>query len=353
MTKTFGKLFDLSECHPGRREFLQMLPLLAVAPTSLAQDSVPIAVQRIHSCDMRVKDVDRSVDFYQNLFGAPIQARRGETVSLRIGEGPKFFSLSPTRPGEDPRFGHIGLSVAKFDSKRIQDQLEEFGVVRGVAPTRDQSRLSLASTSWLEQQSARSELFFADREGIVYHLTSESYCGGYDASGESCGVPDWPESEGLFTLIDYNHFTCFLTNRAQANAFYSHAFGKTFQAYQGPFAPVIGVGDGLQFLMYVGGNEEEIPSIPGRIDHVCFSVEDFEVDWILARLTDFGLKPREGQQEMEPLTYWISMRMPNRGGAEGGTPELYFTDPDGLRIQLQHRSYCGGTGYLGNICLDR
>ena len=38
--------------------------------------------------------------------------------------------------------------------------------------------------------------------------------------------------------------------------------------------------------------------------------------------------------------HWISMRMPNRGGAEGGTPELYF-DPDGLRIQLQDRSYCG------------
>ena len=102
--------------------------------------------------------------------------------------------------------------------------------------------------------------------------------------------------------------------------------------------------------MYVGGEEESAPAVPGRIDHVCFSVENFDVDRLLARLVDYGLKPRENPQETAPLMHWISLRMPNRGGAERGTPELYFTDPDGLRIQLQDRSYCGGTGYLGDIC---
>jgi len=29
---------------------------------------------------------------------------------------------------------------------------------------------------------------------------------------------------------------------------------------------------------------------------------------------------------------------------------LYFTDPDGLLIQLQDVSYCGGGGFLGNVC---
>ena len=53
----------------------------------------------------------------------------------------------------------------------------------------------------------------------------------------------------------------------------------------------------------------------------------------------------------QPFMHWISMRMPNRGGAEGGTPELYFSDPDGVRIQLQDPTYCGGGGYLGDSCL--
>ena len=349
MIRQFKKTFS-APSSMGRREFLQMIPLLAAAPSALAQDTGPVAVQKIHSCDMRVTDVARSVKFYQDLFGAPVQARRGEQVFLRVGDGPRFFSLSPTLPGQEPGFSHIGLSVAGFDAEQIQAQLERFGIARGVAPTRGQSRLSVASTSWLEQQGAVSELFFADREGLIYHLMGDNYCGGNDADGGRCETLEQSATDGMFSLIDYSHFTNFLTNRARANAFYTEAFGKTFQAYQGPGAPVIGVGDGLQFLMYVGGEEDSVPAVPGRIDHVCFSVEDFDVDRILARLTDYGLKPRETPRETAPLMHWISMRMPNRGGAEGGTPELYFTDPDGLRIQLQDRSYCGGTGYLGDIC---
>lgn len=349
MIRQFKKTFS-APSFMDRREFLQMIPLLAAAPSALAQDTGPVAVQKIHSCDMRVTDVARSVKFYQDLFGAPVQARRGEQVFLRVGDGPRFFSLSPTLPGQEPGFSHIGLSVAGFDAEQIQAQLERFGIARGVAPTRGQSRLSVASTSWLEQQGAVSELFFADREGLIYHLMGDNYCGGNDADGGRCETLEQSATDGMFSLIDYSHFTNFLTNRARANAFYTEAFGKTFQAYQGPGAPVIGVGDGLQFLMYVGGEEDSVPAVPGRIDHVCFSVEDFDVDRILARLTDYGLKPRENPRETAPLMHWISMRMPNRGGAEGGTPELYFTDPDGLRIQLQDRSYCGGTGYLGDIC---
>ena len=44
------------------------------------------------------------------------------------------------------------------------------------------------------------------------------------------------------------------------------------------------------------------------------------------------------------------MRMENRGGAPGGTPEQYFTDPDGLLMQLQDTTYCGGGGFLGDAC---
>ena len=29
---------------------------------------------------------------------------------------------------------------------------------------------------------------------------------------------------------------------------------------------------------------------------------------------------------------------------------VYFTDPDGLLIQLQDVKYCGGSGFLGDVC---
>ena len=62
------------------------------------------------------------------------------------------FLTEPHPPGAGAGFSHIGLSVAGFDAEQIQAQLERFGIARGVAPTRGQSRLSVASTSWLEQR---------------------------------------------------------------------------------------------------------------------------------------------------------------------------------------------------------
>ena len=51
-----------------------------------------------------------------------------------------------------------------------------------------------------------------------------------------------------------------------------------------------------------------------------------------------------------PLKMRVRMRGPEAGGAREGTPELYFSDPDGVVIQLQDPRYCGGAGPLGNVC---
>jgi hypothetical protein len=110
---------------------------------------------------------------------------------------------------------------------------------------------------------------------------------------------------------------------------------------------VLGVGTGAQFVMANG-------PAPGRvaaasINHACLTMNGFDPDKVLKALTDFGLKPR-GNGPAGPLVHYVSMRMPDRGGTPGGTPELYFTDPDGLVMQLQDTSYCGGGGFLGNVC---
>ena len=49
---------------------------------------------------LAVSDVKRSLDFYQGLFGMPIQARQGSTVLLRMGNGPQFLAL--TAAGANP-----------------------------------------------------------------------------------------------------------------------------------------------------------------------------------------------------------------------------------------------------------
>ncbi len=335
----YGKGFSQS-----RRRLLQALPLLPLAGSAIAQSPTPVAVRKLHCFDIRVSDVARSVRFYQDLFAAPIQARQGETVMLRIGEGPQYFSISPLAPGEQAGFHHIGLSVENFDQQRVQQELSAFGVLPADSAA-GSTQLEMAMRSWVDN----GRLFFADAEGVRYQLLAETDCGS-GASGDACAVLEPAPNTGLFELVDLSHFTTFLANRERANDFYTSAFNKRYQAFQGLGSPVIGVGDGIQFLMYVGGNQPGLPANPGRIDHVSFTMRDFSVDGILATLTDYGLRAREDASDTQAMMHWVSMRMPNRGGAEGGTPEVYFSDPDGIRIQLQDPGYCGGGGYLGDYC---
>ena len=344
---------NLSRFSRSRRNLLAAGPALVFLPWGCASEggAGSVAVQKLHSFRLRVRDVGRSVAFYQDLFGAAVQARQGSDVTLRVGDGPHHFTISEAAADEAPSIAHIGLSVADFDVDAVQAQLRGFGVAPGPGPASTSDRLAVGMTSWVRERAGGTrDLYFADIEGLIYHLSSPTDCGGDGVLGEVCNAVEAAPSAGMFALVDYNHFTNFTANRSRANDFHRRVFGKEFQAYQGPNAPVIGVGDGFQFLMYTGAEEAGPPQNPALIHHVCFSMTGFDVDNILARLTGYGLRARPDGAATEPLMHWVSMRMPNRGGFETGTPEVYFSDPDGISIQLQDSTYCGGGGYLGDEC---
>ena len=60
---------------------------------------------------------------------------------------------------------------------------------------------------------------------------------------------------------------------------------------------------------------------------------------------DANFPPRGGA-----LKSRVRIRREDAGETKEGTPELYFTDPDGIVVQLQDTRYCGGAGYLGVVC---
>lgn len=346
----------------GRRRLLQWmtaLPFAGLGNGLLAQAApAPIAVHKLHNFSLKVTDVQRSVDFYQGLFGMAIQARQSESVCLQIGDGPQFMTLSPTRRGEAPGIRHIGLSVPDFNLDTLDTQVREHGFAVQPQPRPGHLPLEVAMRAWTvrrpvevdRQPSSTRDFYFADMEGLVFQLCSMDHCGGSGPRGEVCAAIEPAPTSGLIRLREINHFTNYMSNSARANEFYTRLFGLEYQAYQGPTMPIVGVGDGFQFLMFVGPNREGPPEQPARTDHVSLSMDDFTVDGVLEKLTDYGLTPREDPANTPPLSHWVSLRMPNRNGAEGGTPEVYFSDPDGIHIQLQHVSYCGGNGYLGEIC---
>src|SRR5688572_9503582 len=102
-----------------RRDFLVSVPAFVIAQrvsSAMAQaGNAPIRVRALNHMTLSVSDVKRSLDFYQGLFGMPIQARQGRTVCLRIGSGPQFMALSAVGANARPSINHFCMSVEGFN----------------------------------------------------------------------------------------------------------------------------------------------------------------------------------------------------------------------------------------------
>lgn len=340
-----------------RRRFLASLPALVAAPRLLAQPAAAqIRVNGLSQLTLTVSDAQRSIDFYQGLFGMPIQARQGTTTLLRIGAGPRFLAIVPARAGERPSISRFGMGVEQFDIDRVVSTLAR----HGVTPADPADAASASGGALKVRVTTRGntrEVFVGDPSGIVFQLHDASYCGGTGPLGNVCEIQAAPK-RGLIALKDMSHFTINATD-PRTQGFYQETFGFGVRAYQAT-TPGYAVGPGVHFLMFIGGGPAGARGGPpggapagSRIDHACMSLESFNVDGLLKTLADYGIKASENTgRSGGPLTSWVSLRLEARGGAPvTGTPELYFSDPDGLSIQLQDTKYCGGGGYLGDSCI--
>jgi catechol 2,3-dioxygenase-like lactoylglutathione lyase family enzyme len=267
------------------------------------------------------------------------------------------------------------MGVEQFNVDNILKILAQHGVTPE-DPANAASPNVAANKVRVVARGGTREVFVGDPAGIVFQLHDVSYCGGSGPLGNMC-QPEPSPKKGLIAVKDMSHFTI---NAASA-PFYTEVFGFPVQAMQAA-TPAWGVGPGVHFLMFTGGGGGARGAAPagaaaapgsaaaasagatpaaagrggaaggnaaGNIDHACMSLDNFVPETVTKTLIDYGLK--QGARSDGPLVTYISLRMENRGGAPvTGTPELYFTDPDGLAIQLQDTKYCGGGGYLGDIC---
>src|SRR3954469_23529108 len=343
-----------------RRDLLLSLPGVALAPRLvprlLAQGSTsPLRVRGINHIGIGVTDAERSVDFYQALFGMPVRGRQGSMTLLQMGAGPQFMAIAPVASGAAPSITHFCLGVEGFNVDRSLAALAAHGVAKSSAIGPMKALVESRGPDMNGAKDGTTEVSFGDPDGIVCQLQDAGYCGGAGAMGNVCGAPE-RAPKGLLALRDYSHLTIFSTDSPRSNKFYQDLFGFEIRSYQGPTAPTLAVGPTVQFLMFTGGGAPARGGAapaprPPSINHLCLNLDAFDVDKILKTLEGVGVTPRgSATGPVGPMKSYVTMRMENRGGAKDGTPELYFTDPDGLLIQLQDTKYCGGSGYLGNLC---
>ncbi|HYL35143.1 MAG TPA: VOC family protein [Bryobacteraceae bacterium] len=341
-----------------RRNLLFSLPAAGMAARAMAQSGKPtIPVRSLSHMTLSVTDPQRSLEFYQGLFGMPIQARQGPTMVLGIGSGPQFVALGRVGPNGKPGINHWCMTTERFNVDRTLAILAEHGIAKSDSNGAMKVRVRMRGPENGGAKEGTPEMYIGDPDGIVVQIQDTSYCGGAGVLGSVCPAkPEPAPKKGLIALTDLSHFTIFVSDAQRALDFYQSLFAMPIQAHQGA-TPLLAVGSGGQFLTIAGGGGGRgraggAAPMPG-INHASFRMRGFNPDKVMKTLAEYGIKPREqgARGPAGPLVSYVTMRMPDRGGSPGGTPELYFTDPDGILLQIQDTSYCGGSGALGEVCV--
>ncbi len=166
-----------------RRELVATLTALAVAPTRLVAQGAPAAVpiRSLNHVSIEVKDVERSVEFYQRVFGLKVKSREGTPGNPIAGGGGSGISVVNLATGNGPEFigiyngagagsiNHFCLGVQNYDADRTMKTLTDQGV-KARMRTRGESK----------------EIFVTDPDNISVQLTDVSYCGGSGPFGNRC-----------------------------------------------------------------------------------------------------------------------------------------------------------------------
>ena len=326
----------LSNCDGiERRRLLLGLPATLIASRVLAQRSgPPVVVRRFNNVTIAVSDLSRSTAFYQKLFGTPV--RQSDATIFRVGDESQFFALTQAQTGAKPEILSYGLAVDDFAPARLaqilagHDGAEPHVTMRGDTP----------------------ELFLNDPNGVRMQLQDSRYVHGSGPRGDVLLPGPGREGHSAFDLQTINHVTLNTTEGTKSLAFYQDLFGLRVQARQGTTV-TMGIGSTRQSVVF---NTAANGGGTGGINHVCFTIGNFDPGRAMGLLTDNGLEPIEfgNPALIKPLTCRVRLRQRAAGGGGPtsplGTAELYLTDPDNIAIQLQDVSYCGGSGWLGQIC---
>ncbi|MEP7116544.1 MAG: VOC family protein [Acidobacteriota bacterium] len=133
---------------------------------------------------------------------------------------------------------------------------------------------------------------------------------GLTAMVAAAAAPVAAQTPAAIPALSLNHVSLAVADPEASKQFFQRTFGMPVASVQGTG---INLALGTSFLgLY------KMPN-PGRVDHVCLGVDHYEVNAMAAKLEAQGIKATIRKDK----------------------PEVYFTDPDGTRFQLENKDYRG------------
>jgi catechol 2,3-dioxygenase-like lactoylglutathione lyase family enzyme len=165
MVSGFDRLLDRYDAGQiSRRELLGgLVAMAAVAPTASAAEPVIGKVGQLNHVTMFVKDVQKSVEFYQRLFGLEVLTMQDPGVNLRVGGS--FLGIYPAQ--NQPNMNHVCLGLENFNADAVLKKLGDAGV-----------------SGRIRQRGDTKELYFTDPDNLSIQLQDTRYIGGTGVLGD-------------------------------------------------------------------------------------------------------------------------------------------------------------------------
>jgi hypothetical protein len=87
--------------------------LVCSSPQATAQSGIQLA--KLNYFEIRTTDPERSKNFYQSLFGLPVQTGSDGRIVLQIGNEQQYMAIRAVADGESPGISQLGYSVSNYD----------------------------------------------------------------------------------------------------------------------------------------------------------------------------------------------------------------------------------------------
>jgi catechol 2,3-dioxygenase-like lactoylglutathione lyase family enzyme len=151
----------------NRRELVVLLTALVASPRAALAQPAALKAATLNHASLIVSDLDRSVAFYQRVFGMPVKSTQQGGVNLAVGDA--FLGIYQGGPTAMPHINHFCFGIRDFDPAATVAALEAQGL-----PAESRARDGV------------TQVYTADPDNLRIQLQDVSFCGGLGALGNEC-----------------------------------------------------------------------------------------------------------------------------------------------------------------------